>query len=242
MPEDTKGNSSAPDTLASDATRPSPAAPTGPPAPTVQPAVQEPAKEPAAAPAAPQPAAAVPAAKPPAAPAKPPVPAPEPWNAPLPNDLRNRFGSALREASTYVGQHYLVVDSAEIPAVLQILRDQYQFDYCVDLTAVHYPKREAAPFDVIWILYSFARNERLRVKIQIKDGDAVPSSVALWPTANWLERECYDMFGISFAGHPDLRRILLPDGWKGFPLRKDYPITQQDTEWVRENLHIESGQ
>jgi NADH-quinone oxidoreductase subunit C len=94
----------------------------------------------------------------------------------------------------------------------------------------------------VWILYSFARNERMRVKTQIKDGEPAPSVVALWPAANWMERECYDMFGIVFTGHPDLRRILLPDGWNGFPLRKDYGILQQDQAWVQANLGIESGQ
>ena len=82
----------------------------------------------------------------------------------------------------------------------------------------------------------------MRVKTQIKEGEPAPSVVALWPAANWLERECYDMFGTAFEGHPDLRRILLPDGWKGFPLRKDYSILQQDKEWVQANLGIESGQ
>jgi NADH-quinone oxidoreductase subunit C len=106
---------------------------------------------------------------------------------------------------------------------------------------VHYPQRELQ-FDVIWILYSFPRNERIRVKTMIKEGDAAPSVTAIWETANWLEREAFDMFGIKFDGHPDLRRILLPDGWKGFPLRKDYGILQQDTEWVKINLGIESGQ
>ena len=134
-----------------------------------------------------------------------------------------------------------MVDASIITEVLTILRDQEQFDYCVDITAAHYPKREKQ-FDVLWILYSFARNERMRVKIQIADGDAVPSSFSLWPTADWLEREIYDMFGICFEGHPNLKRILLPDGWKGFPLRKDYSIIQQDQEWVKINLGIESGQ
>ena len=87
-----------------------------------------------------------------------------------------------------------------------------------------------------------ANVERMRSQPELVAGDAVPSVVPLWTTANWLERECYDMFGIRFEGHPDLRRILLPDGWQGFPLRKEYGITQQDNEWVKINLGIESGQ
>jgi len=153
---------------------------------------------------------------------------------------KSQYGSGL-EALTYLGQNYLSVDGSMIPDILRLLRDEEQFDYCVDVTAVHYPKREKQ-FDVVWILYSFARNERMRIKTQIADGASIPSSVSIWPTANWLEREVYDMFGIIFDGHPDLKRILLPDGWKGFPLRKDYGILQQDQEWVQINLGIESGQ
>jgi len=155
--------------------------------------------------------------------------------------LKRHYGSGIREASTYLGQNYLVVEPSLIREVLQILRDEEQFDYCVDITAVHYPKREKQ-FDVVWILYSFPRNQRMRVKIMAADGEAVPSAVPIWPTANWLEREAYDMFGIVFDGHPNLKRILLPDGWKGHPLRKDYGIIQQDKEWVQINLGIESGQ
>jgi len=155
--------------------------------------------------------------------------------------LKRQFGSGIGEASTYLGQNYMVVDRSLIPEILQVLRDQEQFDYCVDITAVHYPSREK-PFDVVWILYSFARNERIRVKALIADGEALPSSVSIWATANWIEREVYDMFGIRFEGHPDLKRILLPEGWKGHPLRKEYGIIQQDKEWVQINLGIESGQ
>ena len=155
--------------------------------------------------------------------------------------LKRQYGSGIREASTYLGQNCMVVDPSLIPEFLQVLRDQEQFDYCVDITAVHYPQREKQ-FDLIWILYSFTRNERIRVKTMIADGETVPSAVPIWPAANWLEREVYDMFGIRFEGHPDLKRILLPDGWKGHPLRKDYGIIQQDNEWVQINLGIESGQ
>jgi NADH-quinone oxidoreductase subunit C len=186
-------------------------------------------------------AAAAPAAPvKPAAAAKPEGPVPVPWSSPLVEKYRSQYGSGL-DAQTYLGQNYFSVDRSLIPDILRLLRDDEQFDYCVDITAVHYPKREKQ-FDVIWILYSFSRNERVRVKTQIADGASIPSSVLIWPTANWLEREVYDMFGITFDGHPDLKRILLPDGWKGHPLRKDYGILQQDQEWVQINLGIESGQ
>ena len=165
---------------------------------------------------------------------------PVPWSSSLVEKYKGRYGSGL-DAQSYVGQNYFTVDRSLIPDILQLLRDEDQFDYCVDITAVHYPKREKQ-FDVLWILYSFPRNERVRVKTEIADGESLPSAVPIWPTANWLEREVYDMFGIRFEGHPDLKRILLPDGWKGHPLRKDYGILQQDQEWVQINLGIESGQ
>jgi len=220
-----------------------PAAEVVPPAQTTSAAnaVEKPAA--AAAPAAADKPVAPPAAAAPpkpAAPAKPAGPVPMPWTSPMVEKYRHQYGSGL-EAQSYLGQNYFSVDRSLIPNFLKLLRDEEQFDYCVDITAVHYPKREKQ-FEVIWILYSFARNERVRVKTQIVDGESVASAVPLWATANWLEREVYDMFGIKFDGHPDLKRILLPDGWKGFPLRKDYGILQQDQEWVQINLGIESGQ
>ncbi len=199
---------------------------------------------PAPTPKAAAPAPAAPAAGAPAKPAAPPKatgPVPAPWQSDMVTRLKQRYGSGIREASSYLGQNYMVVDSSLVHEILQILCEDEQFDYCVDVTAVHYPQREEQ-FDVVWILYSFARNERIRVKTLIRETESVPSSVDIWPTANWLERECYDMFGIKFEGHPDLKRILLPDGWKGHPLRKDYGIIQQDKEWVQINLGIESGQ
>jgi NADH-quinone oxidoreductase subunit C len=194
-------------------------------------------------PAAPKSAAAAPvapAAKPAAPPAKPAAPVPTPWDSTMIAKLKGEYGSGI-EPLTYLGQNYMVVDRSLIPELLQVLRNEEQFDYCVDITAVHYPKREKQ-FDVLWVLYSFPRNERIRVTTRIADGETLPSSVPIWATANWLEREVFDMFGIKFDGHPDMKRILLPDGWKGHPLRKDYGILQQDNEWVQINLGIESGQ
>jgi NADH-quinone oxidoreductase subunit C len=187
-----------------------------------------------------KPAAAA-APKPPAAPAKPAGPVPEPWESEWVTQLRQQYGSGILEASRYLGQTYLVVDQTILPEILRRMHDDEGFDYCVDITAVHYPKREEQ-FDIVYVLYSFPKNERTRIKTRIKDGEHVPSAVAIWETANWLEREAFDMFGIVFDGHPGLKRILLPDEWKGHPLRKDYDILLQDSEWVQINLGIESGQ
>jgi len=163
-----------------------------------------------------------------------------PWEGALPQLLAEKCGSSILECATYVGQNFVVVDPSSIYLVIEALKTE-GFDYLVDLTAVDYPAKPER-FEVIYILYSFARNERVRVKARVKEGEKPHSVVGLYATANWLEREAYDMFGIEFAHHPDLRRILMPDGWKGYPLRKDYKITQMDNQWVQENLGIPSGQ
>jgi len=113
--------------------------------------------------------------------------------------------------------------------------------FLTDETAVDYPKRDKR-FEITYQLYSFRLNNRLRLKVMAAEGEQVPSVTGLWPTANWLEREVYDMFGVQYEGHPDLKRILLPDGWTGHPLRKDYDILKQDDAWVQANLGIPSGQ
>ena len=177
-----------------------------------------------------------------AAPPKPPaVMAATPWDGDLPRDLKERFGDRISETSTYLGQNFIVAKPDSVISILEYLKLEADFDYLVDITAVDWPKRPER-FDVIYILYSFARNERVRIKTYIPDSSKPDSATRVYLTANWLEREVYDMFGIDFAGHPDLRRILLPDEWQGHPLRKDYGILQQDQRWVRENLGIESGQ
>jgi len=163
-----------------------------------------------------------------------------PWEGDLPQRLAEKFGSSILERSTYLGQNFFVVEPASIYPVVEALRAE-GFDYLVDLTAVDYPAKPER-FELIYILYSFARNERVRVKARVKEGEKPHSVVGLYVTANWLEREAFDMFGIEFAHHPDLRRILMPDEWTGYPLRKDYKITDMDNRWVQENLGIPSGQ
>lgn len=164
-----------------------------------------------------------------------------PLNNELATRLRTRFGTGIVEAIEDRKQSIVTVECARLAEIALYLRDAEKFDMLSDLTAVDWPRREKR-FDLVLNLYSFAKNERLRVKAHAADGEKVPSVVAVWSTASWLEREAFDMFGIVFAGHPDLRRILLPEEWQGHPLRKDYDIIQQDTAWVKENLGIESGQ
>ena len=179
---------------------------------------------------------------PPPAAAKPPAEmAAEPWEDEMTRALARQFGARIERFAAYVGQKFLVADAAAIPEILQILRGEWDYDYLVDFTAVDYPARERR-FELVYILYSFARNERVRLTSSVALDARSVSVCGIFPAANWMEREVYDMFGIEFAGHPDLRRLLLPEDWQGFPLRRDTSILAMDNSWVKENLGIESGQ
>ena len=189
----------------------------------------------------PRPARPPASARPARPPRKPAAMPSEPWAGELPAALKERFGDCLAEALLLGGQKLLVADVAAALEILTCLKQEHGFDYLVDVTAVHWPDKQEQ-FEIVWVLYSFASNERVRLKVALAEGAAAPSASTLYSSANWLEREAYDMFGIEFQGHPDLRRILMPDEWEGFPLRKEYGIVQQDSDWVRENLKIESAQ
>lgn len=194
-------------------------------------------------PAPPKPAAApaskpAPAPKPPAAPA---VMQSTPWESELTAALKQEFGDAITEFLSYVGQSFLVARPGAAIPILISLKENHGFDYLVDLTAVHWPKREQQ-FDLVYVIYSFERNERIRLKMPLKEGDRPKTAVDVHLTADWLEREVYDMFGIEFEGHPNMRRILLPDEWQGHPLRKEVSILAMDNNWVQQNLGIESAQ
>lgn len=206
--------------------------------PEAGPETPKPAAPPAAAPKPPAAAAKPAAPKPPPPPA---VMAVTPWESDLTAALKAEFGDRITEFSTYVGQNFLVAAPGAVPSIIDFLKLEQNFDYLVDLTAVHYPKKPE-PFELVYVLYSFARNERIRIKCGVKEGERAASIAAIHPTADWLEREVFDMFGIEFEGHPNLKRILMPDEWEGFPLRKDKSIIDMDQRWVQENLGIESGQ
>ena len=151
--------------------------------------------------------------------------------------MKDEFGEAIGEATEFLGQLSVRVQSRQIAEVCDALKSDAQapFDYLSDLTCVHYPDNQSTPFEVVYNLYSISKNERVRLKVAT-DGESVESVTGVWPAADWLEREVYDLFGVVFHNHPDLRRILLPPDWEGHPLRKDYPLEFVENRWTEEHL------
>lgn len=140
---------------------------------------------------------------------------------------KERFGEGILSEHAFRGDETIVVAREQLLPCMRILRDEepFRFEYLMDLTVVDYLTYPKTPrFEVVYHLYSISKNHRLRVKIPVPEEDPVVDSlVPLWASANWMEREAWDLYGIVFRGHPDLRRILLYPEFKGHPLRKDYP-------------------
>lgn len=139
--------------------------------------------------------------------------------------LLERFGSEVVEAYSFRDEYTSVVASQSIIDVLRYLRDEHGFNHLSDVTAVDWLGREPR-FEVVYHLYAFDTHVWYRIKVRVNEDETVPSAVGLFPCANWAEREVYDLFGIIFSGHPQLHRIMMPEGWVGHPLRKDYPMSQ----------------
>jgi NADH-quinone oxidoreductase subunit C len=187
------------------------------------------------------------AAEQPAAPGTPKPPVKKKEEGPKPTDasgnalvkaLKAEFGEAIGEALEFLGQVSVRVDRERIIDVCNFLKlnNETQFDYLSDLTCVHYPERGATPFEVVYNLFSIDLNQRIRLKVSADDNVGVASVTSVWPTANWLEREVFDLFGVPFSGHPDLRRLLLPLDWEGHPMRKDYPLEFVENAWTAKHL------
>ena len=181
-----------------------------------------------------------PAAGAPKAPVKKKEEGPKPVDAsnhPLVKRLQETFGESVIEATEFLGQLSIRIAQPRIVEVCEALKTDSEtpFDYLSDLTCVHYPDNREAPFEVVYNLYSISKNDRVRLKVNAKD-EGVESVTSVWPAADWLEREVYDLFGVVFHNHPDLRRILLPPDWVGHPLRKDYPLEFIENRWTEEHL------
>jgi NADH-quinone oxidoreductase subunit C len=162
-------------------------------------------------------------------------------------DLQRELGGAVLALSYWVGDWTVILAIDRLVEAATYLRDAApaRFTFLSDVTASDWPPR-AKRFDVIYSLYSIPLKHRVRLKVQAADGEAVPTVTGVWPSANWLEREVFDLFGVRFAGHPDLRRILMPDDWQGHPQRKDYPLEgpgelllENPMEWLKLRLRDE---
>ncbi len=140
--------------------------------------------------------------------------------------LTEALGPRVLETSDAFGDYEVVVAASDWVELAKLMRhdDALQMDHFIDLTAVDYPERASARFDVVLMLRSSVTGARIRARTYVKDGESLETVSGIWAGANWAEREVWDMFGIPFEGHPDLRRILMYDEFVGYPLRKDYPI------------------
>jgi NADH-quinone oxidoreductase subunit C len=146
--------------------------------------------------------------------------------------IKGKFPEEVAEIGSHAGQYWVVLKRDRLKDVCRFLKEDtdLKMDYLIDVTAVDYSPREPR-FEVVYQLHSIKHNHRVRLKVPVDEEDpSVPTVSGVWRTANWHERETYDLLGINFEGHPDLRRILMPEDWEGHPLRKDYPI--EGPEWT----------
>lgn len=143
--------------------------------------------------------------------------------APAIRQLAERLPSALVDASAGGGELTLVIDAGQIADVCRFFKQELAFNRLSSVTAVDWRPSEPR-FEVVYHLHSLPRNERLRLKARLAEGASIESVTGVWRCADWYEREVFDLFGIVFRNHPDLRRIMMPEDWQGHPLRKDYPV------------------
>lgn len=150
--------------------------------------------------------------------------------------LREKFPEAILDSGEWRGDVFVVINPADIVTVAQYLRDTpgLSYNFLVDVVGIDYlqmPDHDGPRFGVLYHVYSMLTNRKLRLKVLVDEGESVPSVTGLWPTANWQEREVYDMFGVEFSDHPDLRRILMAEDWDGHPQRKDYPLGYETVQF-----------
>ena len=161
----------------------------------------------------------------------------------LAKTLKQQFKGIVSGPVEFRGELTLeVLDASRIAEVCQFAKAELGFDFLVDLTTID-NHEETPRWTAVYHLYGYEHFCHLRLKTSVsEEASELPTVTSVWRTANWHEREAYDMMGVKFTGHPNLKRILLPEDWVGFPLRKDYDLRLQDVEWVRKHLGIDSGQ
>ncbi|OSS41143.1 NADH-ubiquinone oxidoreductase chain C [Desulfurella amilsii] len=154
--------------------------------------------------------------------------------------VKAKFGEGVLEASEFRGEYSLLVSSDIAHDCLKYLHDELSFEYLVIVTAIDFGVKAEHRFQVVYQLRSLLHKLQMRIKTNIKENQELESVVDIYKSATWDERETYDMFGIVFINHPDLRRILMPQDWTGYPLRKDYPLKgrPEDDAWLDKHLPL----
>ena len=150
--------------------------------------------------------------------------------------LKDKFGDTVLDTIEFRGETTVVVKKEDIVAVCAFLKEELGFNFLTDLCGVDYMGQDPR-FMVVYHLYNIGTHTRLRIKAPVEESDTRIDTVSgVWTTANWMERETWDLMGITFNNHPDPRRILMPDDWEGHPLRKDYPVQGPDREPYQDRL------
>jgi NADH-quinone oxidoreductase subunit C len=144
--------------------------------------------------------------------------------------LKEKFAASIIDIVEFRGEVTVTVKKEDILAILSFLKQTLQYNLLTDLTAVDYLGKKEERFMMVYQLFSIANKDRLRIKTPLAETDSIQSATQVWGTANWLEREVFDLFGVVFENHPNLIRILMTPDWEGHPLRKDYPLQGPDRE------------
>ena len=157
--------------------------------------------------------------------------------------IKAKFADAIKEVSEFRGELTVKVDKNSLHDFMKFLHDDsaLKFDYLAMMTAIDFPEREER-FELVYVLRSIDNKTMISVKTDTKEDEPVDSVMDIWHSANWDERETYDMYGIKFNNHPDLRRILMPEDWTGYPLRKDYPLKGRPEDDTYLDKHLPKGQ
>ena len=158
----------------------------------------------------------------------------------LADHITSHLAGAVGESRIAFSELTLTIDAANVVSVVTFLRDdpECEFKVLIDICGVDYPNRPRR-FDVVYHLLSVSKNRRIRVRVETEETSPVPSAVSVYPAANWFEREAFDMYGILFSGHPDMRRLLTDYGFSGYPLRKDFPLTGYvEVRWDDEQKRV----
>jgi NADH-quinone oxidoreductase subunit C len=151
--------------------------------------------------------------------------------------LKEKFSGSVLEVAEFRGDTTVTVKKEDIVAICSFLKKEQGFNFLTDLCGVDFLGKATPRFMVVYHLYSIKTHQRIRLKVPVEENDPRVDTVSgVWSTANWHERECWDLMGITFNNHPDLRRILLPADWTGHPLRKDYPLQGPDRELYQGRL------